>query len=256
MASRLQDVRAVQTKTLYGHSLALSLAMLTTSCVGQLPSSEEGESLVSGGGNFALLWNKTTAQLQVTDAANPARVLWQTPAGGDFLRAAVGSEAVDSARGCFTFKDHLTNGCGKPVITGVISDGDALVASGTLSECGAPWQLRFEERSPRQLAFTLDVAPVPGRTFDRIYLSYASSSDESFYGFGHQYGTLDMKGRRLPIWSGEQGIGRGQQPISGALSLVGGGCAGDWSTTYTAVPAYLTTRGHALAVANSEYLVF
>jgi alpha-glucosidase len=213
--------------TLSKHLALLALAIHASGCAATAPSFEARESLDSTGGTFALLWQKQSAQLQVIDAADPSRVLWETPAGGDFLRAAVGAEHVDSGRGCFTFDDHVSSSCGKAVISSVERDGDAFVATGTLTECGAPWTLRFDERSPRQLAFTLDVGAASGTVFNRVYLSYTSRSDESFFGFGHQYGTLDMKGRRLPIWSGEQGIGRGQQPISGALSLVGGGCAGD-----------------------------
>ncbi len=65
-----------------------------------------------------------------------------------------------------------------------------------------------------------------------------------------------MKGRRLPIWAGEQGIGRGSQPITWALNRAAPGCGGNWTTTYTAVPFYLSTHGRGFALENAEYLVF
>jgi hypothetical protein len=34
------------------------------------------------------------------------------------------------------------------------------------------------------------------------------------YGLGTQYTYLDMKGRRLPVWVSEQGVGRGLQPLT------------------------------------------
>ncbi len=91
--------------------------------------------------------------------------------------------------------------------------------------------------------------------FNRLYLTYASTLDEHFFGFGEQFSHVDMKGKRLPIFVMEQGIGRGQQPITLAADLTAG-AGGSWHTTYAGVPQYLTSKLRSLYLENNEYVVF
>lgn len=56
--------------------------------------------------------------------------------------------------------------------------------------------------------------------FNRICVTYASERHERFFGFGEQFSHLDFKGKRVPIFVQEQGIGRGDQPITFAANLV------------------------------------
>jgi hypothetical protein len=56
--------------------------------------------------------------------------------------------------------------------------------------------------------------------FNRVFLTYASDRDERFYGFGEQFSRMEFKGRRVPVLVQEQGIGRGDQPITFAANLV------------------------------------
>ncbi|CAA2972325.1 alpha-xylosidase 2 [Olea europaea subsp. europaea] len=56
--------------------------------------------------------------------------------------------------------------------------------------------------------------------FNRICITYSSEKSEKFYGFGEQFSHMDFKGKRVPIFVQEQGIGRGDQPITFAANLV------------------------------------
>lgn len=56
--------------------------------------------------------------------------------------------------------------------------------------------------------------------FNRICVTYSSEKSERFYGFGEQFSHMDLKGKRVPIFVQEQGIGRGDQPITFAANLV------------------------------------
>lgn len=56
--------------------------------------------------------------------------------------------------------------------------------------------------------------------FNRIWLTYRSEKTERFFGFGEQFSHMDFKGKRVPIFVQEQGIGRGDQPITFAANLV------------------------------------
>lgn len=56
--------------------------------------------------------------------------------------------------------------------------------------------------------------------FNRICFTYSSEKSERFFGFGEQFSHVDFKGKKVPIFVQEQGIGRGDQPITFAANLV------------------------------------
>lgn len=58
------------------------------------------------------------------------------------------------------------------------------------------------------------------REINRVWFTYSSKEDERFYGFGEQFSQMDLKGKRVPIFVQEQGIGRGDQPITFAANVV------------------------------------
>ncbi|KAM3738735.1 hypothetical protein ACB098_09G152600 [Castanea mollissima] len=92
--------------------------------------------------------------------------------------------------------------------------------------------------------------------FNRVCLTYSSEAKERFYGFGEQFSHMDFKGKRVPIFVQEQGIGRGDQPITFAANLVSYRAGGDWSTTYAPSPFYMTSKMRSLYLEGYEYSVF
>jgi alpha-glucosidase len=80
---------------------------------------------------------------------------------------------------------------------------------------------------------------------NRLRLRLAAEADESIWGCGEQYTHLDLKGRRLPIWTEEQGIGRGFDAIS-LLSELFYGAAGRWHTTYFPLPTFVSSARYAV----------
>ncbi|GJN06259.1 hypothetical protein PR202_ga23968 [Eleusine coracana subsp. coracana] len=92
--------------------------------------------------------------------------------------------------------------------------------------------------------------------FNRVFLTYASSKDERFYGFGEQFSRMEFKGRRVPVLVQEQGIGRGDQPITFAANLVSYRSGGNWSTTYAPSPFYMTSKMRALYLEGYDYSIF
>ncbi|XP_010271777.1 PREDICTED: uncharacterized protein LOC104607781 [Nelumbo nucifera] len=92
--------------------------------------------------------------------------------------------------------------------------------------------------------------------FNRVFMTYASDRDEKFYGFGEQFSYMEFKGRRVPIFVQEQGIGRGDQPVTLAANLVSYRAGGDWSTTYAPSPFYITSKMKSLYLEGYSYSVF
>ena len=77
---------------------------------------------------------------------------------------------------------------------------------------------------------------------NRLELNLSSRADQSIYGCGQQYSYLDMKGRKVPVWVMEPGLGRGRDLISLQAELQKG-YAGRWYTSYVSQPSYVTTDG-------------
>ncbi|VAH76004.1 unnamed protein product [Triticum turgidum subsp. durum] len=84
--------------------------------------------------------------------------------------------------------------------------------------------------------------------FNRVFLTYVSERDERFYGFGEQFSCMEFKGRRVPVLVQEQGIGRGDQPITFAANLLSYRSGGNWSTTYAPSGAVVGMQGGTDAV--------
>ncbi|KAJ1405215.1 Glycoside hydrolase family 31 [Sesbania bispinosa] len=94
------------------------------------------------------------------------------------------------------------------------------------------------------------------KEFNRVWLTYASDEDERFYGFGEQFSHMNFKGKRVPIFVQEQGIGRGDQPITLAANLVSYRAGGDSSTTYAPSPFYMTSKMRSVYLEGYEYTIF
>lgn len=77
----------------------------------------------------------------------------------------------------------------------------------------APISSSDEEQDDRRLS-------PPPREFNRVVITFSSDPEERIYGFGEQFSHMEFKGRRVPILVQEQGIGRGDQPITFAANLV------------------------------------
>ncbi|XP_072961457.1 uncharacterized protein [Typha angustifolia] len=92
--------------------------------------------------------------------------------------------------------------------------------------------------------------------FNRVFITYSSCRDERFYGFGEQFSYMEFKGKRVPMLVQEQGIGRGDQPITFAANLISYRSGGDWSTTYAPSPFYMTSKMRSLYLEGYNYSVF
>ncbi|KAF3442148.1 hypothetical protein FNV43_RR16064 [Rhamnella rubrinervis] len=92
--------------------------------------------------------------------------------------------------------------------------------------------------------------------FNRVWFTYSSEGNERFYGFGEQFSHMDFKGKRVPIFVQEQGIGRGDQPITFAANLISYRAGGDWTTTYAPSPFYMTSKMRSIYLEGYDYSIF
>ncbi len=193
------------------------------------------------------------AVLRVAHGSRPDRILWSSLPGESFVAAARGDETISQSSGHFFVEDRISALRPDQTIDGVEEREGSLVVAGRLLGEGevADYTLAFSPAGEGRLRFEVMV----GEPYDRVYLTYASTPEERFFGFGVQYTYFDLKGHEVPIFIQEGGIGRGEQPITLAANLRAE-AGGDPYTSYASVPHYLTSEMRSLFLENYEYSSF
>ncbi|MGC5629784.1 alpha-glucosidase [Georgenia sp. Z1344] len=193
------------------------------------------------------------------DADGP---VWETAPGDAFLTAAAGETTYRDDVGLLRIDDEHDATWAAQTIDSVEPDGDTLRLTGTLTgddgDLGpVGWEMALSEGAPGRLDVDVRIAAegaagesgdgeADGRAPNRLYLSSVLAEDESVHGLGAQSGDFDLRGRRVPIVSREQGVGRGNQPLSFAVDLAEA-AAGGQDTTYLVSGVNVTSEARSLA---------
>ena len=222
-------------------------------------------------GDYKIEWNNEVGG-QLTVKNKEDKVLWQTIAGEAFVAAAQQNDIFTENRGMFKIKDKVEVICLEQTVDLILDTPPTeQVPSGGTTISGhlycnnnrsTTYNLYFQENeNSQQLEMSLNTWMHGSDTLDpfyinRVYLTYASDPKEHPFGFGEQFTYADMKGRVVPIWVSEQGVGRGEQPITIGANLTNGGAGGNAFTSYAPIPFYLTNQMHGFSLSNNAYSEF
>ena len=192
--------------------------------------------------------HRRDARLEVRPTDDPDRLAFASVPGAAFVGAAEIATTFDESLGHVTYEERPRRRLPHQTVTDVVTGPDALHVHGHLHGDG-------------ETAYTLSVtAAGAGRlrvaveldddTLDRTVVALAADPDAATLGLGEQFTHLDVTGRRVPVLTREQGIGRGAQPLTLGADLTAG-AGGDWSWTYSAVPLAISTDGTATLVEDT-----
>lgn len=78
---------------------------------------------------------------------------------------------------------------------------------------------------------------------NRFWLVSQGQSGEGIFGCGEQYTYLNLKGKKVPIFVQEQGVGRGKDLIT-LLANLKADAGGAWYTTYFNQPTFISSAGY------------
>ncbi|MDP3177262.1 MAG: hypothetical protein Q8M76_05110, partial [Spirochaetaceae bacterium] len=196
-----------------------------------------------------------------------------------FAFAGHGKESVSMRRGNFDISDYVEarlplslDGWERVSAGRAASTADS--AAGAASASGEAEELRLDlAGGDARLRLTVRELRIPAACgeddlwlelkfqsaspgLNRFWFRIATAPDERFYGCGEQFSHLDLTGRRFPLWTSEQGVGRNKStPITFQADL-DGGSGGDYWWTFYPEPSFVSSRGYYLHAETSAYAAF
>lgn len=93
------------------------------------------------------------------------------------------------------------------------------------------------------------------KDYNGIKLSLKAYKNEKIFGLGEQYSFLNFKGKKIPIFCQEQGIGRGKNLFTFLVNLLYK-AGGNFYTTYYPEPSFISTSGYFVVSSSFDFSIF
>lgn len=91
--------------------------------------------------------------------------------------------------------------------------------------------------------------------WNRFTLRIHATPEEHIYGLGEQYVVLDMRGRKVPLWTQEPGLAR-DNSLPAIVADIMMGAGGKWWTTYFPQPTFVSSRHYFVHAEAYCYSIF
>ncbi|RLN97819.1 hypothetical protein BBJ28_00027249, partial [Nothophytophthora sp. Chile5] len=196
--------------------------------------------------------------------------LQPAPSDRAFISASTGLTTITQASGNFELSNEdISARCQNATISEVTSStAECVEISGAFADTACSdwtWTLSFSLNATKGTA-NEDSQPlhfnatVYGADVANVYLAYESPHDEAFFGLGEQTGIGNLRGWRVPVWTREGGVGRGEEPVTTYLnsnaSISGAFAGGSLLTTYTGVASLTSSLGRWIVLDGTKYALF
>lgn len=199
---------------------------------------------------------------EILNKDDSSKILLRSVADMPLINAAV---AVDSIRmvgtpqGSFEVNDKIITHYGRQTIESIDQqDSASVVITGKLISDmdSVEYVFTLKQISGKRLGFNISIDDKKNPQINRMFLNYASASDEHFYGFGEQLTYFDQKGKVIPIMVSEHGVGRGLPVVTQYMNLAEDHAGGNPYTTGIPAPQYITSKMNSLYLENKQYSEF
>ncbi|MDF3818501.1 alpha-glucosidase [Leptospira sp. 96542] len=168
-----------------------------------------------------------------------------------FLTAQKKETTADYRMASFRFKESLVTNCNEQSIQNIKTSPNRVTITGTVfgDGCSSEYELNLFLTNDKEAQLEIQFAD---QTLNRAQILYESFPEEKFYGFGEQFSFDQMKGKTPFFFSEEQGVGRGDQPITTGANLIAG-AGGNEYTTYAPIPHYISSENRSFFYENAGY---
>jgi len=211
-------------------------------------------------------WNVRADSREILLTWIQSGVVWRSP----LLSVGTGEHITHVNTGCWSHKIDNQKVGQESVLESATIAGKAVNFVGKVvmpSGAEERWTMKLSVAKAGAISFAIHIDN--SERFPAVSSDKSSSADynynsfevslrwmilptERIVGAGEQYSTVDLNGQQFQLWSGEQGIGRGLQPITFALNKGCKPCGGDKYTTYSFVPVLLSSLGYGVVMENSQ----
>lgn len=209
-------------------------------------------------GNYSIVASTETGVRILHTTSN--KEIWRSATLDSFLTYRELQWDVVQSGGNFIISNSTRRECKDLNLSSIEHSGDTVTAHGGVCAYEVRVKVTFSLSKliadDQHIEVAVDVVDPISSDVIALSLNCDAQATEAVYGLGHQYTFLNMKGKTVPIFLSEQGVGRGVQPVTAFFDLLGGGAGGNWHTTYTAIPFFFTNHGQGAYLSNTEYAVF
>lgn len=232
---------------------AFLISTLFLSCAGIGKIVNRGQIQSSQPLTQGLMWSMDSLALNITSPKSEFSIL-SIPLSKPFIQAFRGEAEVKYRMAAFKFKDSIDANCNNQSIESISVENKSLVLKGILNgkNCETNFILRLTPITAQELNFKIDLSD---KSLNRIIFTLNSDKDERIFGLGEQFTHFDFKGKKPFLFTEEQGIGRGDQPITAGANLMAG-AGGNEYTSYAPIPHYITSQNRSIFIDNSGYSKF
>ncbi|MBU0954762.1 MAG: alpha-glucosidase [Spirochaetes bacterium] len=186
-----------------------------------------------------------------------------------FVYAGTGREKIDMYRGNFDIQDQLIERI--PLERLSYPDptqAPAAASASTLLQLPPDTSFSVHLTSPAGHTLTLSVSESDGRLHlqmvaaadsrpaNRWWFRLPAAAGEHVYGGGEQFSHFNLRGRRFPLWSSEQGVGRNKSTPITFQADVQDRCGGDYWWTFFPQPSFVSSQHYYFHTDCSAYAAF